>query len=214
MEARRCNIHGLIASSDGRCIICRRGDARSADAPPTPTISSTTVVFAVGGIALAALLSFWIFRPPKVRAPADDVGAVRAPPTEPTTRDDAPPATPRRLPTPSPPDPVASAAPSAGVEEPSAADARLDQAKHQVAIKMYGTSTCPYCKRARAWLARKGYRYTELDIEASETDAIEMKALNPAATTPTFTLDGSPIAGFDAASFDEALTRVAQAKLR
>lgn len=217
MEARRCNIHGLVAASDGRCIICRRGNEADKDAPPPPTISVTTMIIAAGGVALAAVLGLWITRAPTTRALADKGGVVtpivnataeangspqdRDPPRRPTQQAGS-------NPTPAPTD-------SAALEvAQDTADPKLEQAKHQVAIKMYSTSTCPYCKRARAWMAKNGYRYTEFDIEKSETDAIEMRSLNPAATTPTFTLDGSPIAGFDAQSFDAALTRVAQARLR
>ncbi len=35
-------------------------------------------------------------------------------------------------------------------------------------VVMYGTSWCPYCKKAREFFAREGIAYTEVDVETSE----------------------------------------------
>lgn len=36
------------------------------------------------------------------------------------------------------------------------------------AVTMFSTSWCPYCKRAKAYFAKKGVNFREVDIEASE----------------------------------------------
>ncbi|HWM44381.1 MAG TPA: glutaredoxin family protein [Burkholderiales bacterium] len=49
--------------------------------------------------------------------------------------------------------PVVSGVPSAGATRPE--------------IKMYTTDWCGYCRQAKAFFARQGIRYTELDVEKS-----------------------------------------------
>ncbi len=44
-------------------------------------------------------------------------------------------------------------------------------------VKMYATSWCPYCKKARAYLERRGIRYVELDIERSREARAEYDRL-------------------------------------
>ena len=44
-------------------------------------------------------------------------------------------------------------------------------------VKMYATSWCPYCKKARDYFARNGIRYTELDIEKSREARAEYERL-------------------------------------
>jgi glutaredoxin len=42
---------------------------------------------------------------------------------------------------------------------------------------MYATDWCPYCRRAQAFFARQGIRYTHLDIEKSPAAHAEYKQL-------------------------------------
>jgi glutaredoxin len=44
-------------------------------------------------------------------------------------------------------------------------------------IKMYATDWCPYCRKAREFFARRGIRYTELDIEKSPAARAEYDRL-------------------------------------
>jgi glutaredoxin-like YruB-family protein len=44
-------------------------------------------------------------------------------------------------------------------------------------VKMYVTSWCPYCKKARAYLTQRGIRYAELDIEKSREARAEYDRL-------------------------------------
>ena len=44
-------------------------------------------------------------------------------------------------------------------------------------IRMYATDWCPYCKKAQAFFARQGIRYTHVDIEKSDAARAEYRRL-------------------------------------
>jgi glutaredoxin len=44
-------------------------------------------------------------------------------------------------------------------------------------VTMYSTSWCPHCKRARAYFAEKGIRFTEIDVEKSESGRRDYEAI-------------------------------------
>lgn len=44
-------------------------------------------------------------------------------------------------------------------------------------IKMYATDWCPYCKKAQAFFAQQGIRYTHVDIEKSDAARAEYQRL-------------------------------------
>ncbi len=220
MEARRCTIHGLVAADDGRCVICRRGDAALEAEIPPPTISGPTMIIVAGGVALMALFIYGLSNSIGHRAlPAPNVERVAdKAPVEPPAPPSRAPSRPR---TPSPDPTPANGAATASPRDSQVSDdgvvtedPKLTAAKQRVPIKMYTTPWCTYCKPARTWLIKHNYRFTELDIEQSETDKVEMASLNPAMTTPTFDVGGLPVVGFEPQAIDSALTRVASARLR
>jgi glutaredoxin len=218
MEARRCNIHGLVAAEDGRCVICRRGDGE-VEGPPPPVVSTGTIVAAVGTLVVAGLVYRGLTRVDTKPAP-DPAATIIQPtgtPPAPQPTVDANAQGPvggsitRASPilSASPPAPIASFV----VETTPKEDPKLTQAKHQVAIKMYVTPWCDYCRFARIWLGKQGYRYTEYDVTQSETDKVELRSLNPEETTPTFNVGGLAVVGFDPDLLDQAITRVAMARM-
>jgi glutaredoxin len=42
---------------------------------------------------------------------------------------------------------------------------------------MYATDWCPHCRRAQAFFAKQGIRYTHIDIEKSEAGRAEYRSL-------------------------------------
>lgn len=75
-------------------------------------------------------------------------------------------------------------------------------------IVMYCTPWCEDCKEARAWLAKEGLSYTEVDISRSNHAANQVRAwANGNQTTPTFEIDGTVIVDFDAEKIKAALKR-------
>ncbi len=220
MEARRCSIHGLVAAEDGRCVICRRGEAEPEEAPP-PLVSTGTIVFAVGCLAIMGLVLYWLEKPPTKAAPEPPSIVVAPDRPAPNVAANAPVDEPK-APSPRQPDFFASPPPSATpaasdreivVGSEPKEDPRLTEAKHRVAIKMYVTPWCDYCRLARVWMTKQGYRWTEFDVSQSDTDKVELRALNPEMTTPTFTVGGQPLVGFDPDLLDQSITRIANAQM-
>ena len=81
-----------------------------------------------------------------------------------------------------------------------------DEALPHGGIVMYCTPWCADCKQARAWLARKGLKYTEVDISRNRSAALQVrKWANGNQTTPTFDIDGTIIVDFDKEKLCEVL---------
>jgi glutaredoxin len=116
-------------------------------------------------------------------APSDDADAA---PAQPTASAEPPPVEP------TPPAPP----------EPTAASLR------DVHVVVYTTSWCPVCRRAKSWMAANGVAYEERDVEASETNARRMRAINPRGGVPTFDVEGQVMVGF---SEDSLLATMRQA---
>jgi glutaredoxin len=75
-------------------------------------------------------------------------------------------------------------------------------------IVMYCTPWCGDCKQARAWLAKEGLSYTEVDITRNPKAAKQVRAwANGNQTTPTFEIDGTIVVDFNVEKLKEVLKR-------
>ena len=73
-------------------------------------------------------------------------------------------------------------------------------------IVMYCTKWCPDCKQARAWLAARGLKFTEVDITTTPGAAEQVERwAGGNRTTPTFDIDGEIIVDFDVERLREML---------
>lgn len=72
-------------------------------------------------------------------------------------------------------------------------------------ITMYSTDWCPHCKNARNYFSAKGIRFTEYNVETSETGRKEYEALGGGGV-PVIVVGSKVMRGFSAKSF-EALAR-------
>jgi glutaredoxin 3 len=63
-------------------------------------------------------------------------------------------------------------------------------------LKLYVKSWCPWCITASQSLAKLGYRFEEVDVEADRAAYAEMIRLSGQAYTPTLTVDGKLLADF------------------
>ncbi|MCX6031049.1 MAG: glutaredoxin family protein [Chloroflexi bacterium] len=71
---------------------------------------------------------------------------------------------------------------------------------------MYCTPWCPDCRRARAYLAEKGIKYTEVDISKDRAAAGKVRGwARGFETTPTFDIKGTIIVDFDQPKVARAL---------
>ncbi len=68
----------------------------------------------------------------------------------------------------------------------------------QPPVRMYSTTVCPYCDRARALLTRKGATFTEIKIDEDATQRNEMLRLSGGRrTVPQIFIGDRHVGGFD-----------------
>jgi len=94
------------------------------------------------------------------------------------------------------------AGPPAPPAAPDGGGAGATTATASPPVVMYVTSTCPVCRRARSWLARRGVSFVERDVGRDEQAAaeLELKAHRQgvrADGVPVFDVRGKLIPGFD-----------------
>jgi glutaredoxin 3 len=225
----RCPEHDLAAGPDGRCVVCRRA------APPSKTPAFERMAFVVLGALAFGVAGAFTYKHTRALPPAP--AAV----TEAPRSDDAdvlPPPQPRTAP-PARSGPHFNAGPS-GVQDPSEkarptasarttgseeeiaarreedADRRreLETAMHRVSIRVYSAQWCPHCTEAKAWLTANRYAYTELDVEASDSNRRAQRVLNPRGGVPTIDVEGEVLVGFGASHLDGAIRRAAQRRVQ
>jgi glutaredoxin len=71
-------------------------------------------------------------------------------------------------------------------------------------IVMYSTSWCPHCKRARAYFAKRGVSYQDIDVEASASGQLAFSELGGGGV-PLILVNGKAMRGFDQAAMDRLL---------
>ena len=64
-------------------------------------------------------------------------------------------------------------------------------------VLLYVTSWCPYCRRAKALLTKKGVAFTEVDIEASAENRKAMIDVPGRSTVPQIFINGTHVGGSD-----------------
>ena len=75
-------------------------------------------------------------------------------------------------------------------------------------VVVYSTPTCPYCKRAKDYLSRKGISYTDINVAESRDAAKEMIQKSGQMGVPVLIIDGEVVVGFDQAKLDELLSKL------
>ena len=72
-------------------------------------------------------------------------------------------------------------------------------------VIVYSTSTCPYCKRAKEYLSRKGISYTDIDVVQDREKAKEMTQKSGQMSVPVIIIDDEIVVGFNQALLDKLL---------
>lgn len=215
MEPRRCQVHGIVLTPKGGCVICQRGREEAFSkkkAPATPSTTYFIAFLAILGLAGVAVAGTKYLGEDK-KAPLSDVRPNAGGPLA-----NVPGRAPPEAAEEAPPEPLQTTftldddETASGPAEPGGEP--LKAAMKRVRITMYSTSWCEVCRVARGWLRDEGYTVTELDVEKSETDAVVHKSLNPAASVPTFDVEGSILVGFDRRRMAETIKGVAEKKLK
>lgn len=64
-------------------------------------------------------------------------------------------------------------------------------------LVIFSTPTCPYCKRAKEYLSRRGVPYTEHNVAADRDAAREMVKKSGQLGVPVIAIDDKVIVGFN-----------------
>jgi len=74
-------------------------------------------------------------------------------------------------------------------------------------VVIYSTPKCPICKRAKAYLTKKGITYKDIDMSANEEAAHEMIHRSGQMGTPVIFVDDQMMLGFNQKKMDEMLAK-------
>lgn len=73
-------------------------------------------------------------------------------------------------------------------------------------VVIYSTPTCPYCKRAKDYLSRKGIPYTDINVAQDREKAKEMIQKSGQMGVPVIIIDDNEIVvGFNQSLLDKLL---------
>ena len=69
-------------------------------------------------------------------------------------------------------------------------------------IKIYSTSWCPACIKAKKFFDMKGWEYKEINVADKHEDREEVFKVSGQRTVPVIDIDGEIIVGFDKNKID------------
>jgi glutaredoxin 3 len=72
-------------------------------------------------------------------------------------------------------------------------------------VKLYSTSTCPWCTRAKQFLDANRIKYRELNVGEDKTARDEMLNATHQMTVPTISIDGEYVIGYNEKALKEKL---------
>lgn len=72
-------------------------------------------------------------------------------------------------------------------------------------VVIYSTPTCPYCKRAKEYLSRKGISYQEYNVAVDRDKAKEMIQKSGQMGVPVIIVDSEVVVGFNQVQLDKLL---------
>ncbi len=74
-------------------------------------------------------------------------------------------------------------------------------------VVIYSTPTCPYCKRAKDYLSRKGIPFVDRNVAVDRDAAKEMIQKSGQMGVPVITIDDEIVVGFNQALLDKLLSQ-------
>jgi len=72
-------------------------------------------------------------------------------------------------------------------------------------VKVYSTSTCPWCIRAKQFLKDNNIEFENIDVSSDHAKADEMVKKTGQMGVPVFDIEGTIIIGFDRDKIKQAL---------
>ncbi len=79
------------------------------------------------------------------------------------------------------------------------------EAKRNYEVILFGTSWCPYCRKARDFFRARGIDFIEYDIEKDREAAIRKKELDTKGGVPFAIINGRSIHGYSESAYEKAL---------
>jgi len=73
-------------------------------------------------------------------------------------------------------------------------------------IKIYSTSSCPYCVRVKQFLKDNNIEFADYDVSKDDEKANEMTERSGQMGVPVIDIDGKIIVGFDKEAISKALS--------
>ena len=74
-------------------------------------------------------------------------------------------------------------------------------------IKIYSTSWCPACVKAKKYLGLKGLAFSEINVADAHEDREEVFKVSGQRTLPVLDINGEIIVGFDKSAIDKAINK-------
>lgn len=74
-----------------------------------------------------------------------------------------------------------------------------------MAVKIYTTPTCQWCKKTKEFFKENDVKYKEIDVSKNKKAAEEMMEKSGQMGTPVIEIDGDIIVGFDKKKLKKAL---------
>lgn len=74
-------------------------------------------------------------------------------------------------------------------------------------IKIYSTSWCPACVKAKKYLGLKGLAFSEINVADAHEDREEVFKVSGQRTVPVLDINGEIIVGFDKSVIDKAINK-------
>ncbi len=72
-------------------------------------------------------------------------------------------------------------------------------------VKVYSTSTCPYCTMAKDFLRKRGVEFDDINVGLDRAAASEMIKRTGHMGVPQIEINGKMIVGFDKAAIEKEL---------
>lgn len=74
-------------------------------------------------------------------------------------------------------------------------------------IKIYSTSWCPACVKAKKFFEIKGWNYEEINVADKHEDREEVFKVSGQRTVPVITIKNDIIVGFDRRAIEDAVNK-------
>jgi glutaredoxin 3 len=76
-----------------------------------------------------------------------------------------------------------------------------------MAVSVYSTPTCVYCRQVKDYLRERGVRFTDYDIARDTRKGEEMIHKSRQAAVPVIDFNGTIIVGFDRGRLEQLIAR-------